>query len=213
MKMFKKKIILSVISGLVLSSAVSAEKLRITALGGGSVPLVFMDPMPQLTVFVPDFGTTFGGQITADFIPMLKFDAGLLYKKTSYSSITASLPPAEFKTSYEHLFIPVTARIELLAFSFGLGAYYAMPLKDEVSYRSISPTTGSTTSTFAKSNLNGSNYGLMATLGFRYKLPLIPLGFLADVWFLQGLNELSTLSNVSRKQSDVQFLLGVSLYL
>jgi len=213
MTILKRKIILAVISGLFLSTtAVSAGSLRITALGGVSAPMMFLDPLPAKTLIVPDFGLAIGGLVTADFLPILKFDAGLLYKKTGFSMSTTSLPVIETKMSYEQLFVPVTARLELLFFSIGAGFYYAMPLKDEVTVSTNLPVKSSSTATFANSNLSGSNFGVMGTLGLRFKLPLIPIGLMADVWYLHGLSELST-TTASIKQGDLQILLGVSLYL
>lgn len=217
MKSLKKKIVLTVVSVLFLgSTATHADTMRISVLGGANASFMTLNPMLPDTVIIPDFGLALGALVTVDFIPILKIDTGLMYKKNAYQAIgVIGGTKFESKISFDQLFIPVIARVELLIFSFGVGAYYAMPFSDN--YKTdftFGGITTSKTSTFDQVGMKGANFGVMFTAGLRIKLPVIPIGIMADVWYLQGLDELGkTPSTLSIKHSDVEALLGISFYL
>ena len=116
---------------------------------------------------------------------------------------------------YEQFIVPVTARFEFKFLSAGAGFFYEAPAKNKFTQVDYGSYTGTTLTTLDKAGIRAHNFGFMGTLGARYKLPALPVGFMVDIWYLQGLNEMwvNTSQKLSFKQKDLQLLFGVSLYL
>jgi hypothetical protein len=204
-------------SGLILgSTTTSADSMRITALGGLNAAQLKIDPLPQNGTITPDLALTYGALFTADFIPVVKFDAGFMYKESKFSMIipVSGSSVVNSKLTYEQFFIPVTMRFEFWIFSLGGGVYYTIPFVDKITQVNSGLISSTTTSTFKEMNVKNGNFGFMGTLGLRYKFTSLPIGLMADIWYLYGMNEMSAMPAMqSIKQNDVQLLFGISLYL
>jgi len=210
MKNIKPLIVLSIL--LWGSTATRAANVRITALGGLNLAQLKISPMPTGSTLKSEPALTYGVLFTADFISFVKFDLGFLYKQSVFSMNfqNSSVDPST-KVTYEQFFLPMTARYEFWFFSVGGGVFYTFPFKDKITEAN---SAGTTISTFDQKLIRNGNFGLVATAGFRYKLPSLPIGFMADCWYLWGVNELSKdLHMQSIRQSDIQILFGISLYL
>ena len=203
----KKVLKLTLVLSLLIGSTSLFAKVRISPVIGVSAPIITYDPLPTDTVFLPGTGLAVGGIFTLDVIPIIKFDIGAVYKENNFSFITSSTTT---EYSYGQLYIPLMVRAELLMFSFGVGGFYSM-----ATGTSIEATTGgsTTSTTYSNANWKPNNYGLMASFGLRFKLPVVPVGILIDAIYRVGADELSTTSTRSIKQNDIEILAGVSIYL
>jgi len=206
----------------------SAKVLRITGFGGVNLPLMMVKPTPQLlgvtssTIPKPYAKQSYGGLVTLDVIPILKIDAGLLYSKIKfgyYDAIADAIPNQLAEMTYEtsQWFFPLLARAEVGPLSFGAGLFYSMVGKNALTVTNtdgknvLSTASGKYTDAFAAAN----NQGFLFSIGLRIKLPVLPIGFMADAWYMHGLKELSKTASVgdTARQGTLQFLVGVSLYL
>ncbi|MDH4262068.1 MAG: hypothetical protein OEV78_03380 [Spirochaetia bacterium] len=218
MKSLKSKTIKIAVSALFLSISIqtmaspTSPVMRITALGGVNTAIMRVEP-PQNFILLPDFSLVSGGLITADFLEYVKFDTGFIYKQSRFNVLNSGISVSNM--FYEQFVIPVTARFEFKFLSAGAGFFYETRVKNKFTQVDYGITTGTTLTTLDKAGVRANNFGFMGTLGVRYKLPALPIGFMADIWYLQGLNEmwLNTFDKISLKQKDLQLLIGVSLYL
>lgn len=211
----KLKLIKAAVIVLFFSSTASlySSTLRINALGGLTVPFTKSSALPSGVTLLPNPSYSFGAIFTIDALPFIKFDTGAIYSRTTFTWDQSS---GSDKFQFHHLFVPLMARLEFWYLSVGFGGFFTFGLGDSIDHvRTISGKQTTYTKTYAQSNLYKNNFGLIVSVGARYKLPKLPLGFLFDVMYRFGLDELARPGSTSKsvKQSNLEILAGVSLYL
>ena len=203
----KKVLKITIVLSMLFATASLSAKIRISPVVGVSAPIMTFDPLASDTAVVPGFGLAAGGIFTLDVIPIIKFDIGAVYKENKYSSVSSS---ATIEYTYGQLYVPLMVRAELAMFSIGLGGFYSTATGDNINYES-GGTSGSYT--YSQLNFKKNNYGLMGSIGLRFKLPVMPVGILIDTIYRVGAEDLSELSTKTITQHDIELLVGVSFYL